>query len=291
PERPNIVRIHYLDWTKKYKKTSVEVKDDYDISINGEILYEEKRWDITLAEIARRRAQFKFNKFKYTDYGTSLSALSGAGDLEVYDLVTITDPLPGWTAKQFLITQKGEDQYGRMQFVLDAYYPGIYDDSEAGEQSGYEPDLPNPFDVPYEIAVGDITLTEAASQTFNWSPAINVTFTEPTSDPFWSHVEVWISTDDSTFIFYGITSSGDGFHIETTGGMFQPGATLYVKLLSVSEGGVKDSLTNITSKSIVLSSVIRLGSFYVGPYDFWGGNAAIGNAATKVVIGNLDGTP
>ncbi|GAI91990.1 unnamed protein product, partial [marine sediment metagenome] len=269
--------------------TSVEVKDENDIKINGEILYEEKCWFITLAEIARRRAQCKFNKFKYTDYKTSLSALSGAGDLEVYDKVTITHTLPGWTNKEFLVTQKGEDQYGRTQFALDAYYSGVYDDSEAGEQPGYEPDLPNPKDIPYEIAVGDITLAEVSSQTHNWSPAVNVTFTQPTSDSFWSHVEVWISTDDVTFTFYGITSDGDGFHIETTGGMFQPGATLYVKLLSVSDSGVKDSLTNITSKSIVLSSVIRLGSFYVGPHDFWGGNAAIGNAATKVVIGNLDG--
>lgn len=91
-------------------------------------------------------------------------------------------------------------------------------------------------------------------------------------------MEVWISTDDETFTFYGITSTGDGFTIETTGAMFQPGATLYVKLLSVSESGVKDSLTNITSKSIVLSSVIRLGNFYVHANSF--GNNAVEADAT-----------
>ena len=95
PERPNIVRIHYRDGTDfKYENTSVEVKDERDININGEILYEDTCWFITRPELARRRAQGKFNKFKYTDYVASLSALSGAGDLEVYDLVTVTHTLP-----------------------------------------------------------------------------------------------------------------------------------------------------------------------------------------------------
>jgi hypothetical protein len=33
-----------------------------------------------------------------------------------------------------------------------------------------------------------------------------------------------------------------------------------------------------------------IAGFYVGQYDLWGGNAAIGNVATTIVLGNLDGT-
>lgn len=34
----------------------------------------------------------------------------------------------------------------------------------------------------------------------------------------------------------------------------------------------------------------NIGGFYIGANDIWGGNAAIGNAATTIVLGNLDGT-
>lgn len=33
-----------------------------------------------------------------------------------------------------------------------------------------------------------------------------------------------------------------------------------------------------------------IGGFYIGANDIWGGNAAIGNVATTIVLGNLDGT-
>jgi len=34
----------------------------------------------------------------------------------------------------------------------------------------------------------------------------------------------------------------------------------------------------------------NIGGFYIGANDLWGGNAAIGNIATTIVLGNLDGT-
>jgi len=34
----------------------------------------------------------------------------------------------------------------------------------------------------------------------------------------------------------------------------------------------------------------QISNFYIGANDLWGGNAAIGNAATTIVLGNLDGT-
>jgi len=285
PEHYNIVRIHYLDSANDYKKTSVEVKDEHDIAVNGESLYEETCFFITDAEIARRRARYRFNKFIYTDYECDLSAFSGAGDLELYDLVTVTHTLPGWSAKQFLVTGKGEDIYGRMKFTLAAYYSGIYDDAEASEQAGYESDLPNPYGPPG--ASTGLTLALVSPGTGFDFDSVKVTFTPP-ADPFYSHTEIYISKDDTTYYLAGI-SSGESLVIQGMGMFYVPGDTVYIKIRNVNELGVFGDLS--AYESILITSSIRLGSFYAGLYDLWGGNAAIGNAATTIVMGNLDGTP
>ena len=145
PERPNTVRIHYIDSGKDYQKTACEIKDEFDIDTNGEILFEEKAWWITEGEIARRRCRFKFNKFLYTDYVCKLSGFSDSSDLELFDLVTVTHSLPGWTAKEFQIIGKGEDMNGIMQFTLEAYFSGVYSDAEVAVQENYSSDLYNPF--------------------------------------------------------------------------------------------------------------------------------------------------
>jgi len=285
PDHYNIVRIHFLDSAKDYKKTSVEVKDEHDIEINGELLYEETCFFITFGELARRRARYKFNKLKYTDYECELAAFSGAGDLELYDLVTVTHTLPGWTAKQFLVTGKSEDIYGRMKFQLAAFYSGIYDDAEASDQEGYESDLPNPYDTP-DAATGLSLALVSPGTGFDYD-SVKVEFTPP-DDAFYSHTEIYISNDDSTYYLAGI-SSGEAFVIQGMGMFYVPGDTVYIKIRSVNGLGVFGALS--AAESIAITSSIRLGSFYAGLYDFWGGNAAIDNAATVMVMGNLDGTP
>jgi len=285
PQHYNIVRIHYLDGDDDFKKTSVEIKDEHDIDVNGELLFEENCYWITDAEIARRRARFKFNKFQYPDYKAKFTSFSSASDLEVYDLVNITHSLPGWTNKPFLITAKGEDSYGRMQFEVIAYYSGIYDDAEAVDQTNYASDLPNPYDPP-SSATG-ISLSLASPGTGFDYDSVKVSFTTP-ADPFYSYSEIYISNDDSTYYLAG-TSSGEDFVIQGMGMFYVPGDTVYIKLRSVSETGVFGSMS--TPESINITSSIRLGSFYAGLHDFWGGNAAIDNAATTIVLGNLDGTP
>ncbi|MFH1616906.1 MAG: hypothetical protein ABIG61_17710, partial [Planctomycetota bacterium] len=160
PERPNVVRIHFKDSDKQYKNSSVEIKDLTDIDNNGEILYEEKAYYITNQEIARRRAKYKFDKFKYSDFECSLTAFSGAGDLEVYDRVSVTHTLPGWTTKDFIVTAKGENHNGQVTLTLLAYYSGAYDDGQVGTQANYASTLINPSEAP--TATGPVTITEVA---------------------------------------------------------------------------------------------------------------------------------
>ena len=286
PERPNLVRVHYKDSGSDYKDSSVEEKGQNDIAVIGEVLKKMDCYYITDPEIARRRAKYLFNKYKYEDYEVKLSALSGAGDLEVYDLVTVTHSLPGWTAKQFYVQEKNEDQYGRLKFTLKSYYSGVYDDAEVGDQAGYGSVLPNPYDPSTDST--SITATLVTTGTSMNYDAVKVSFTPPADYPFYAYSEIHASNDDSTYYLVG-TSSGEDFVFNGMGAVYQPGDTVYIKLVNVNEMGIPGAMPVAYDASVAITGYIRFGSYYVGPYDIWGGQSDIDNASTKIVIGNLDG--
>ena len=286
-EKPNLVRIHYKDPDNKYASASVEEKDEIDIDLNGEILYEETAWFITDAEIARRRAKFKFGKKRYPDYQAEFTALSGASDLEVLDLVTITHSLPGWTTKQFLVLSRAEDELGRMKFMCEAYYPGIYDDKQTGTQAGFPSELPNPYQTPpASTAISSSMVALGNPYDFD---SVRVSFTPPATDPFYSYSEFYASNDDATYYYVGIDGGGE-FTFNGLGVIYAPGETCYIKLRSVNEMGVKEAIPAAADTSVVITATMRIGSFFAGTYDFWGGNASIAHADTTIVLGNLDGT-
>lgn len=263
PDRPNIVRIYFKDSDKNYKNSSVEMKDEHDISINGEILHEEKAWYITHEEIANRRCKFKFNKFKYADYETKFTGFSDSGDLELYDLVTVTHTLPGFSAKQFLVTSKSEDQYGRPNFILKAYYTGVYDDSQVGVQASYESTLPNPY-IAYPVTSVSLIEGGEISGDGTYIPFLILNFTEAVNNTFFDHAEVYISTieDGAAYNYYG-DAKDSGYKIEALAGNFKEGDTVYIKLVSVNrQTATKETMPatytamkNIQGKSIPPSDV------------------------------------
>jgi len=53
---------------------------------------------------------------------------------------------------------------------------------------------------------------------------------------------------------------------------------------------VYDSTNNYWTNTVELKD-LKLSSFFCGTYDLWGGNVAINNVGTTIVLGNLDGTP
>jgi hypothetical protein len=289
PEKPNIYRVKYIDATKNFKKSTVEEKDEREIRLYGEILREETCYFITDTEIALRRAKFKFNRARYADYVCEFSAFTSASDLEVYDLVTVTHSLPGWTNKQFIITQKTEDDYGRMKLTLEAYYSGVYDDSLVGNQATYESRLPNPYGTPAVSESISAEMSPTAGTAYNLD-AIRITFTPPTTDPFYSYSEIYASTDDATYYHVGDNGTGD-FTFNGMGSLYQPGDTVYIKLRSINAKGVPGTLPSSHDASIVATSTARIGSFFAGLTDLWGGNASIAHADTKIVLGDLTGTP
>ena len=51
-----------------------------------------------------------------------------------------------------------------------------------------------------------------------------------------------------------------------------------------------DTSGNVTMAGNISATTGDIGGFVIGANDLWGGNAAIGNVATTIVMGNLDGT-
>ena len=266
-ERPNLVRIHHKDSGKNYKNTSCELADDNDIENNGEILHEERAWYITDPELARRRCQYKFNKFKYEEDECTLTGFSDSSDLEILDKVTLTHPNAGWTTKKFLVRSKSEDEYGRPKFVLRAYYSGVYDDAQVGEETSYESTLPNPYKVP-AASTGISAAMTAVGTAYDFD-AVRVSFTPPTTDPFYSYSEVYASNDDSNYYYVGKSDGSGAFTFSALGVIYEPGETCYIKIRGVSTYGVKEDLPVAYSTSVLVSSTMRLGGFYAGT-DFFG---------------------
>ncbi|RLB10834.1 MAG: hypothetical protein DRG39_05455, partial [Deltaproteobacteria bacterium] len=289
-KKPNIVRIHYINAHDGFKKTLVEVKDERDIEAKGEIVYEETCWWITEPDVAKRRAQYKFDKARCTDYVCRLTGFPDSSDLEVYDRVQVTHSLPGWSNKDFIVRSKSEDQYGRPVFNLEAYWSGIYHDRGAEEQENYAAHLPNPKEAP--PACENVSLSNVASAgggSAMLSGAIEITF-DQIDDVFYSYTEIYVSTDDSTYYYAG-TTEGTTARVDGCGTLWQPGDRVYVKLRNVNVNGIMQPMPTSADASITAGGYMRLASFYAGLTDFWGGNENIGNAATKIVLGDLDGTP
>jgi hypothetical protein len=91
----------------------------------------------------------------------SIKTTSEALQLEIADVVSITHPTPGWTAKPFQITQMQLNEDGTVTMALLEYDSTIYTWEVGTEQTDYpDTNLPDPFTV---AAVSNITITETTT--------------------------------------------------------------------------------------------------------------------------------
>lgn len=284
-KRANKIKIEYLDSSEGYKKTPITEKDDSDIDARGEVLLDIKAYYITQQDVAARRCKRQLYRAMYADYRCKLSGWPSSQKLEVYDLVQVTHTLPGWTAKKFIVLSKSEDEYGRPTFWLEAYYSGVFDDFATPMTASSAAILINPKIPP--ISSTDITAILVSPGTGYDFDAVKVAFTPP-NDPFYSYTEIYASKDNSTYYLAG-ESSGEDFVINGMGTIYQPGDTCYVKLVNINSAMVAQLMPTTYDAFVVIEGTIKLAGFYAGLNDFWGGNAAIGNVATTIVLGNLDG--
>jgi hypothetical protein len=149
--RYNVFIVNYRNAAKNFTKDTIILKDDADIAIRGEITFEETCLYIIDEALAFRRCRLNYNKFTYPDYECKLTGFPDSQAVELYDRVTVTDSSAWWTAKDFIVTGKGEDQYGRSIFAMRSYLSGIYEDGGWEDQTGYATVFPVPD--PTEVTV------------------------------------------------------------------------------------------------------------------------------------------
>jgi hypothetical protein len=92
---------------------------------------------------------------------TSFSANSDALNVSVGDVVTVTHPTPGWSAKPFQVEEVAINYDGTCTVALIEYDSSIYSYDPASEQLAYaDTDLPNPFSVaaPTSLVITESTI-------------------------------------------------------------------------------------------------------------------------------------
>jgi hypothetical protein len=91
-----------------------------------------------------------------------------------------------------------------------------------------------------------------------------------------------------TGIIQTSTSANTGIKIDSTSLRGYNGSVQTVNIATDGSGWL--GVTGTKQIQWTTAGVVNVAGFYAGQYDFWGGNAAIGNVATTIVLGNLDGT-
>lgn len=287
---PNMVRIYYKNSADQFRTASVEMRDDRDIAIRGEVSLEENCWWITDAAQASRRCQKLFNR-RYVKRGAWLTGFPISQKLEVYDRVAITHDLVGWSGKDFLILKKTEDWKGRPKFYVVEYLSGIYQDNGFETQEGYLVQTANPNLPPSSTASVTAIFNAVGSDSYSFG-SITITFTKPVT-PHYSHTIAYVSVDDSDYYEAGAISRGEPIYVNGLGVYYAPGDTVYVKLKHVNINGVSSAMPATADTTVDIPdsvAIARFANFFFGIYDFWGGNADIDNAATTIVVGGLDAT-
>jgi len=261
---PNIVRVGYINSRLGFLKDIAEIKDEREIVERGEILLEDSCYFITETDVAMRRARYKFDKALYTDYTCQLTGFPDSQAVEIYDKVNVSHPLPGWSAKGFLVKGKSEDEYGRPTFQLEAYFSGIYQDRGFETQESHSSVLPNPLRPPPAIDCSDITVAIVETGDANSFAGIRVSFTPP-SDPSYSYTKVFLSTDDVTFRLAATAEGQRDVDINGMGVFYEFGDTVYVRLQPVNGLGVAAPFpsTSCSGTSVAITEGVLLGNLNV----------------------------
>jgi hypothetical protein len=143
----------------------------------------------------------------------------------------------------------------------------------SGTQASYGSDLPNPY---VALPVTSVTLAESGFVAGDGSyvPYVTLTYAKPNS-PFWLRGQVYTSTDNITYTYYGNTTTGDGFRIDAAKASYEEGDTLYVKVLSENLTGSVQLISAVSAvsefidgKSILPSNVTGFSVSQVGDIVF-----------------------
>ena len=268
-DMPNAVRVKYYsdkqdsNGANKYQMADYVFEDAAAISADGD--YREKEvtlYGLTSIEDVQKMAYYFLERWRQ-NFIVSFVAGDRAWSLEPMDLIQLSCKYLGWTNKLLRVTSNPIDM-GNNKVALSCIFEddSMYDDSYQGStDTFYETSLPNPYTPP--TSVTGITLTEqnyiVRNRTFT---RLKVDFTapDPEDDPFYSHVEVWVSIGGATDYRFKTIVEYDYF-IDPV----EEGEVYYIKLVSVSTLGLKESWdlaptvnTTITGKTAAVSNLTSM---------------------------------
>jgi len=263
PKNTNHIKIKYINAHDTFNKTFIIAKNENDINLRGETKLSQECYFITEPAVASRRAKFLLDKSIAVDYLCSLRAFSSAQTLEVYDRVTVSHPMAGWNQKDFFITSKREDIYGRCTFSMMAYNAGIYHDEGYEEQENFASNLTKATAKP--TAVENLNATDASyfDNSGNWVPKLNITYDLPKPSNF-SHCKIYYQIEYSgiisDFVEYGIDNSrGAGFDLLENSEEFKQNSKVTVAVYAVNTLGLSSTSlpTNVEIETIDLKEIIE----------------------------------
>ena len=172
-EIPNLIRMTYRNRARDWRRDTLEVRDDDDIAVRGEVVFEESCDFLTEREAALRRAQFWFDHKRYLPGWVELSCGQYASGVEEFDVVTVSHPLVG-TNKTYYVEERKEDKQGCLSFRLRDYSTHIFhgrlanDQERLAELSGGKESSVKPASIPSAKITGNAHNRGAS---FQWEAA------------------------------------------------------------------------------------------------------------------------
>lgn len=292
-DRKNVYRVGYIDSANKFKMAyDAELKNDADIALRGEETDSEECLFIIDQCLAARRVKLKYNKNQYADYICSFNGFPDSQALEIFDRASLTATVPGWSGKDFNIVGVIEEDYGRAQFVCEAYLSGNYQDQGFEIQPGYPTRTVNLNAPPPAVDSDTVIVTNITAGTGAYgSGALRVQWSPP-NWPTYGFSYLWVAVAAAgPYYLAGEDNSGDAY-IDGLGTFWNYGDTVYVKLQNVNSiSGAMSAFPSTYDGSATIDALTKMAGFYAGQYDIWGGHANIADALTRIVLGGLDGTP
>ena len=159
-DRPNRVKVQWVDPDQKYVKVYTQVEDRIDQDDRGTIVIKEiSLLGITRASQASRMAKLNMAISKYAHVTIEFSARLESVHCEVGDVVAVTHQSARFTRKLFRITNMQEAEDETIRFTCREYNPTLYDDQQGTSIVQYvQPAGPNLY-APLSDVTG-LTLTE-----------------------------------------------------------------------------------------------------------------------------------
>lgn len=169
----------------------------------------------------------------------ALKATSEALDLTVGDVVNITHPTPGWTAKPFQVEAVSLGYDGTVQLNCVEYDSTLYAYDPASEETTYpDTDLPDPFTIEPPTNLVAVASTRVAEDG-TVVPIIAVTWTEPDNAFVSSYDVQWKRVADTNYNSYrSFESSHDIYNADV-------GQNYDIRIRSVSAIGARSAFIAI----------------------------------------------